>query len=880
MLTETKTYKRSDVTAVVPVAQPTTSRLLDHYLSKPAQFLAVLVQFALIAVVIDYWQLESQLLSRLMWLAFGGFIIHHLLPQRFRLPFFAMLSLVAVITAVGHFGPNVGVAWLTGKIRTIDFLYHLLPGLTLIGIGLGLIGLCHLPIRFAARVGLVAVAGAALAFLRAHSQWFPDVSEMWVILGSMFMFRLMVYLYDLKHRTAPFSPARAISYFFLLPNVCFPLFPVVDYKTFCSTYYNEDWPRIYQSGLKWMFRGVIQLLLYRIIYQFAPLDVYKLSSALDVAGCMLGMYLLYLRISGTFHLIVGLLHMFGFNLPETHHLYYLATSFTDFWRRINIYWKDFVMKLFFYPTHFKLRKMGTLWALSVATLATFFATWLLHSWQWFWIRGTPLFNWKDFSFWMILAVLVLVTAIYETTRVRKRTLTPSRVTLRQRLILGLQAAGVFSLMCILWAYWSCQSWAEFQALIDAASRPSVREAMIVLGALLLICVCGMVWGWSSRETSEGRGTQATRAPFHFWPSAVTITAGSICLLAVPSVATRAIPGFKNVVARLHGDVLNARDMDQQRRGYYEELDVGGMDNWRWHNAEEPEGWSKGLKVFYRQRSDFLLTDINPSVSTFLGGAPIRSNSLGMRDREYDTIKPANTYRIVLLGSSHEQGSGVKEDETYENIVEDRLNRDLPNSHYSRYEILNMSVGMSGLFQRLLRLEQQGFQFKPDAVILSIAAVDKQFLFRHLSRTLSLGIEPPPVYRQILDRVTRSAGIHGKMPVVMIERRLQPYGDELYEWTFQRFAQQCKQRGIHPLVMYRPAPLDFQGSEQAERTKVTGLARAAGLEVIDLSPAFDSVTNRNTLIIAKWDHHTTAHGHRLLADKLYEGLVPLLFGSSH
>jgi hypothetical protein len=66
--------------------------------------------------------------------------------------------------------------------------------------------------------------------------------------------------------------------------------------------------------------------------------------------------------------------MFGFNLPETHHLYYLATSFTDFWRRINIYWKDFVMKLFFYPTHFKLRKMGPIRAMSVATLVTFLAT--------------------------------------------------------------------------------------------------------------------------------------------------------------------------------------------------------------------------------------------------------------------------------------------------------------------------------------------------------------------------------------------------------------------------------------------------------------------------------------------------------------------------
>src|SRR5213592_4719764 len=540
MLTETKTYIGSDATTIVAATQPPSTQVSRHYLSRLARFLAVLVQFALIAVVIDYWELESQLLTRLMWLAFGGFVIHHLLPLRFRLPFFAMLSLVAVITGVGHFGPGLGVAWLTGKIRTIDFLYHLLPGLTLIGIGLGLIGLCHLPIRFAARVGLVAVAGAALTFLRAHSQWFPDVIEMWVILGSMFMFRLMSYLYDLKHRTAPFSLSRAVSYFFMLPNVCFPLFPVVDYKTFCSTYYNEDWPRIYQTGLKWMFRGVIQLLLYRAIYQYAPLDVYRLSSALDVAGCMLGMYLLYLRISGTFHLIVGLLHMFGFNLPETHHLYLLASSFTDFWRRINIYWKDFVMKLFFYPTHFKLRKMGTVWALSVATLVTFFATWLLHSWQWFWIRGTPLFNWKDFSFWVILAILVLVTAIYEATRGRQRTLMPSRVTLRQRMMLGLQAGGVFSLMCILWTLWTCQSWAEFQTVVDAALKPTLHDIVIVFAVVVVICVCGMLWGRSSRETSEGRGTQEARGPFYFWRSAVAVATGALCLLGAPSVATRMV----------------------------------------------------------------------------------------------------------------------------------------------------------------------------------------------------------------------------------------------------------------------------------------------------------------------------------------------------
>jgi hypothetical protein len=879
MLTETKTCNGPNATGIVPVAHSATSRYWGHHVSRLAQFLAVVAQFGLIALLVQQWQLESQPLTRLMWLAFAGFVIHHVLPLRFRLPFFAMLSLFAVITVVGHVGPNVGMAWLTGRITTTGFLYHLLPGLTLIGIGLGLIGLCHLPIRFGARVGLVAVAGAGLVFLRAHSQWFPDVTEMWVILGSMFMFRLMIYLYDLKHRTAPFSPARALSYFFLLPNVCFPLFPVVDYKTFCSTYYNEDWPRVYQTGLKWMFRGVFQLLLYRVIYQYAPLDVYKLSSALDVAGCMLGMYLLYLRISGTFHLIVGLLHMFGFNLPETHHLYLLASSFTDFWRRINIYWKDFVMKLFFYPMHFKLRKMGTLWALSAATLVTFLATWLLHSWQWFWIRGKPLLDWKDFSFWMILGVLVLGTAVYETTRTRKRTLTPSRVTLRRRLILGLQAAGVFSLMCILWAYWSCQSWAEFLTLMDAASKPSWRDIAIILAVFTIVCVWGMLWGWSSRETSEGRGTQASRPSFHFWHSAGGVAAGALCLLIAPSIATRAIPEFKNVIAHLHGDVLNARDMDQQRRGYYEELDVGRMDHWQWHNAEEPEGWSKGKRAFFRERSDFLLKDVVPSMSTVIGGAPCTSNSLGMRDREYQKAKPADTYRIVLLGASNDMGTGVRNDQTYENLFEDKLNSHVPDPRYSRYEILNLSVAADSLPQRVLRLEQEGFQFQPDAAILSVTAVDEQFVASHLRKALIQGIEPSPGYREVVQSVVRRAGVNGKMPAVMIERRLQPYFTELCRWSFQRFAQQCAQRGVRPLVMYRPAPADFSGTEATARSKMIAQARDAGLEVLDLSPAFDSVTDRSSLILAKWDDHTTALGHRLLADELYKDLVPLLFGSS-
>jgi hypothetical protein len=251
----------------------------------------------------------------------------------------------------------------------------------------------------------------------------------------------------------------------------------------------------------------------------------------------------------------------------------------------------------------------------------------------------------------------------------------------------------------------------------------------------------------------------------------------------------------------------------------------------------------------------------------------------MRDREYEKIKPANTYRIVLLGSSHDMGMGVKDGQTYENLVEDNLNSRVPDARYSRYEILNLSVAADSIVQRVLRLEQEGFEFQPDAAILSVNAVDTRFIASYLRKALIQGIEPSPGYREVVESIVRRAHVNGKMPAVMIERRLQPYVAELSGWSFQRFAQQCAQRGVRPLVVYRPTPADFSGMESSTRSETIGWARTAGVEIIDLSPAFDSVTDRSSLVIAKWDDHTTARGHRLLADELYKELVPMLFGSA-
>ncbi len=172
----------------------------------------------------------------------------------------------------------------------------------------------------------------------------------------MLMFRMLIFLYELKHARAPESPLDAVAYFFLLPNYCFFHFPVVNYRTMQRGYFAADVHVTQARGLAMMFRGTLQILAYRLVYQRLLISPAEVQGLADLVGHVVCNYLLYLHVSGQFHLACGMLHLFGYHLPETHHRYLLATSFTDYWRRINIYWKDFMVRIFFNPVVFRMKR--------------------------------------------------------------------------------------------------------------------------------------------------------------------------------------------------------------------------------------------------------------------------------------------------------------------------------------------------------------------------------------------------------------------------------------------------------------------------------------------------------------------------------------------
>jgi hypothetical protein len=816
----------------------------------------VTLQLAATLLIVYMFQIESVTFFKVMLLAAVGFVVHAVLPLPYRLPFFVGLSLAAIAVALDP-----------------------VDAISVILLGVAMIGICHLPIRLSWRVLTLLALGALFAVWRTDHLPAPWSLAIWPVLGSMFMFRIALYLHALAHDEKRPTLVAALAYFFMLPNVCFPLFPVVDYTTFRRTYYDRDTSVIYATGMQWIVRGLVHLLLYRLVYQHMPSDPLALESLGDLTTFLLATFLLYLRVSGQFHLITGMLHLFGFRLPETHHLYFLASSFTDFWRRINIYWKDFMMKLVYYPSFFRLRRLGNNGALVAATVIVFLATWLLHSYQWFWLRGGFPLAAQDGAFWGLLGAFVVVGALREMKRSRSRTLGRRPA---WSAALAFRTVATFTVICILWSLWSAESVMAWVLMWGAAARASLTDIAFLVA---LVCV-GSALGGFSWPTGEAR---VANVPWYRRPSVVSsVLLAALVLLGSRDLYAPRLPAVATTVAALQRPTLNARDQGLQHKGYYENLDnTTRLSAQLWDvQARKPADWIPLVATAaFRARSDFIIGDLQPNARITFLGQPFSTNSFGMRNREIVQAKPPGVYRIAVLGPSHVMGSGVADGETFTALLEQRLNG---SASGVRYEVLNFGVAGFSLTQQLALLHDRVLGFAPDMVVftdspmlestvvshlLEVVASHGTIPFEGLAATLRAsgadavgghGIAVPyPWAREALRRL----GIGTRMPWLEARQRMREAAPGLVRITLQQLAADTRAGGAVPVFL----ALDIVHPRANVPMPALADARQSGMEVIDLLGLWPDGARASELRIGAWDDHPNVEGDRMIADALFDAL---------
>jgi lysophospholipase L1-like esterase len=242
------------------------------------------------------------------------------------------------------------------------------------------------------------------------------------------------------------------------------------------------------------------------------------------------------------------------------------------------------------------------------------------------------------------------------------------------------------------------------------------------------------------------------------------------------------------------------------------------------------------------------------------------------------------------------GNGVADGETFEQLVEDKLNAQAPRGAVQRYEILNFGVDGFTLPQELAMLEDRVFKFSPDVIIVSQYHRSRTMTERYLSKILGKGIEiPPGRLNEMLTRagmlpvekgnipipfeswraVARAVGLKPRMPADEAAARLRQISYEVNDWAIAQIAEVARAHG-KPLIGLGLNVVIDDSPEQVPNHEAFEKAGVPLINMFDVFPA----EQRPALRAAPWDDHPNAAGHRLIAERLYRELAPMLDQLTH
>jgi alginate O-acetyltransferase complex protein AlgI len=104
-------------------------------------------------------------------------------------------------------------------------------------------------------------------------------------------------------------------------------------------------------------------------------------------------------------------------------------------------------------------------ALAIATISVFLATWILHAYQSYWLRGSWGFSVPDALFWGILGGLVMINVQLDARRSHRQRLASgrggARPSVRMLAVRWVKVAATFTTIAVLWSLWSSPSLSDW-----------------------------------------------------------------------------------------------------------------------------------------------------------------------------------------------------------------------------------------------------------------------------------------------------------------------------------------------------------------------------------------------------------------------------------
>jgi hypothetical protein len=701
-------------------------------------------------------------------------------------------------------------------------------------------------------------------------QWeaLSDYKYIPFVIGSLFMFRSISFLHEIKFMKREIPLLDKVNYFLLPPNLSMPLFPIVDYKSFISSYEGINTNTLRRSSLL-ICRGLVQMIIYRFIYHKIIIPFDEIHTALQVFTFLIANFLIVLRVIAAFHIAIGLVILTGYNIPDIFNNIFFSTGFSNLWRRTNMYWRNFMIKIFYYPIYFKIKKIGIYPALFISTFICFIITWILHTYQWFWLKGTFPLELKDAIFWGSFGILVSVNTLLQQRDLdRSVTKKENVLTIIKQAFSGLI---VLLVMSILWSIWTCNSLSNWWTIIKACVNIDYYQVKhIVLFSVIYIAIAS-VYHFSEREKNN-RPIAFKKFITRF--SYIGFVLFCLFLIAASQPENNYVGKLLNraSVAPLLREHLNRADLISIDNGYYTNLiSTNNYCSQIWANDYDISGnWSKNItKMTTRSSNDLMLTENIPFASVKYNGIVYTLNKDGLRDKEYSKVKPDSCYRIIILGGSFECGNGMNDGEDFISLVESELNnkyRAAINNKPVHIELINFSSNGYRLFQRLYQFKDKAQYWNPDAVFVFIHTNYHHRIASYVNRLVYQGYSiNDPYLKNVIEMRNITKDDNGDA----VSQKLGEYADSINYYALRNISEIAHRNGTMPVVVYLPAIKDK--NLKSDSLFVEDICNKYDMKKISLAGVFDGYEKKD-LVLSNLDFHPNKKANGLIANKLLKGII--------
>jgi len=256
------------------------------------------------------------------------------------------------------------------------------------------------------------------------------------------------------------------------------------------------------------------------------------------------------------------------------------------------------------------------------------------------------------------------------------------------------------------------------------------------------------------------------------------------------------------------------------------------------------------------------------------------NSAGFRDEEHVLEKRSSVTRLVVIGDSVTEGSGVEQDLVFSRQVQFLFG--------PRYEVINL--GMSGLNtpQEVHLLDVEGLKYEPDIVVVNFVLNDCDF-FSELhaaqrfekEKDAKIGLLGDVAVDPRIKRFLKSSAlvhlVKGRVEYLVgliTGKEEKSYYGALWDkpecrnrvadgFDALRKLQQQRRFEVHVLIW--PLLVGYDRYEFSHVHEwVAQMAQQRGFQVLDLLPTYSVKRYRDLQVTAEDNVHPNGEGHRLSA----------------